>query len=127
MTSISRRSLLGYSGTTAAGAMIGGTVSAPQAQAAQAQAAQAETAQAETETAAADFPRGTLFDGVASLNADRDMPYELQIKFSVTTEEAPAANAITPQEIARLLSDFAVSKGWPPVTFYGTPAPAPLN
>ncbi|WP_251091751.1 twin-arginine translocation signal domain-containing protein [Streptomyces sp. Caat 7-52] len=122
MTSISRRSLLGYSGTTAAGAMIGGTVSAPQAQ-----AAQAETVQAETETAAADFPRGTLFDGVASLNADRDMPYELQIKFSVTTEEAPAANAITPQEIAKLLSDFAVSKGWPPVTFYGTPAPAPLN
>ncbi|GAA3093868.1 hypothetical protein GCM10017687_00210 [Streptomyces echinatus] len=97
--------------------MIAGTASAPQAQA----------AQSETRTTAAEFPQGTLFEGRASLNADRDMPYDLEIKFSVRNPEAPAASAITPQQIAELLSDFAASKGWPPVTFYGTPAPAPLN
>jgi hypothetical protein len=117
LTRISRRSLLGYSGTTAAGAVLAGTASAQPAQAAQAAA----------DTAAADFPAGTRFGGRASLSTGDDRSAELEIEFKVTTTEAPAANTITPLEIAKLLNDFAASRGWPPITFYGTPAPAPLN
>jgi hypothetical protein len=39
----------------------------------------------------------------------------------------PAPYAISPQEIADLLNDLAVRRGWPAITFYGTPKAAPLN
>ncbi|MFE0516475.1 hypothetical protein, partial [Streptomyces sp. NPDC058964] len=107
-------SLLGYTGTTAAGAMAGGAASAQPARA----------AEAETETASADFPVGTLFTGHSSIG---DIDAYLEIKFSVDTAEAPSAHRIEPAEIAKLLNDFAASRGWPSITFYGTPAPAPLN
>ncbi|MFE4962576.1 twin-arginine translocation signal domain-containing protein [Streptomyces sp. NPDC056660] len=53
MSSISRRSLLGYSGTAAAGALVGTT----------APAQQAEAAESATETASTEFPEGTVFSG----------------------------------------------------------------
>ena len=113
MSSISRRSLLGYSGTAAAGAVVGTATSAEQAQA------------AETESTSAVFPDGTLFTGGSGI-ADADT--YLTIKFSVETNASDASgNRIDPGELADLLSDFAVSRGWPAVTFYGTPVPARLN
>ncbi|MBK6013912.1 hypothetical protein [Streptomyces sp. MBT53] len=113
MSRISRRSLLAHSGTTAVGAMVGG-------------AAAAQAAEAAADTTAADFPAGTLFTATSELDIPGQLP-GLTIKFSVATIEVPAANDITATEIADLLNDFAASKGWPPLTFYGTPAPAPLN
>ena len=96
--------------------MVGGAATAQPAQA----------AEAATDTTSADFPAGTLFAGTASLVVSDESP-QLTIKFSVATSEAPAANAITPTEIADPLNDFAASRGRPSITFYGTPAPAPLN
>ncbi|MFF9581319.1 hypothetical protein [Streptomyces achromogenes] len=117
MSSISRRSLIGYSGTAAAGAVIAGTASASPAQA------------AETESAStgADFPEGTLFGGRSQRNISGDTPSELEIKFSIANAETPAAYSVTPEEIADAINKFLASRGWPAVTFYGTPAPAPLN
>ncbi|WP_143064548.1 twin-arginine translocation signal domain-containing protein [Streptomyces colonosanans] len=114
---MSRRSLLGYSGTTAAGAVLGGAAAAQPAQAAEPQA----------QTASADFPAGTLFEGRVGMNIGADTPASLQIKFSVRTEETPAHYDISPQEIADLLNELAVRRGWPTITFYGTPAPARLT
>ncbi|MBD0842092.1 twin-arginine translocation signal domain-containing protein [Streptomyces sp. TRM68416] len=119
MSSISRRSLIGYSGTTAAGAVLGSAASA--------QPAQAAEAQTEAEAASAVFPPDTLFSGMSRIS-HTDTGTELYVKFSVEVAETPPAGAgITPQEIAELLSDFAVSRGWPPITFYGRPAPTALN
>jgi hypothetical protein len=53
---------------------------------------------------------------------------QLTIKFSVAASEAPEeANAITPTDLADALNEFIASRGRPSITFYGTPAPAPLN
>ncbi|MEU9150642.1 twin-arginine translocation signal domain-containing protein [Streptomyces sp. NPDC048417] len=110
MSSISRRSLLGYSGTAAAGAVVGTAAPAQQAEAA--------------DTTTSQFGEGTLFSGTTSLG---DADYYLEIKFSVSTAEAPSANQISSLEIADLLNEFAATRGWPPVTFWGTPPPAKLN
>lgn len=103
--------------------MVGGAAAAQPAQAAQAAADATDTA----DTTAPDFPKGTLFAGTALLGVNPENP-RLTIKFSVSASEAPPeANDITPAEIADLLNDFAASRGWQSFTFYGTPAPAPLN
>ncbi|WP_318205456.1 hypothetical protein [Streptomyces sp. SCL15-4] len=117
MSAISRRSLIGYTGTTAAGAVIAGTASASPAQA----------AQTESASTAADFPEGTLFGGRVGRSTNSDTPADLEIKFSVTNSETPAGYVVTPQEIADALNELIASRGWPAITFYGTPAPAPLN
>ncbi|MFD0392395.1 hypothetical protein ACFQ3Z_04600 [Streptomyces nogalater] len=101
--------------------MIAGTASAS-AQAAQpAQAAQAAQT-ASTGTAAA-FPAGTLFDGRVDRPTGGETPAELRIKFSVMNQEAPESYVVTPEEIAAALNELAVSRGWPPLTFYGTRPP----
>ncbi|MEU7054123.1 hypothetical protein [Streptomyces eurythermus] len=124
MSSISRRSLIGYSGTAAAGAVIAGTASASPAQAAE----PTQAVQAEAASTAATFPEGTLFGGRSERDTGNDMPSELEIKFSVANAaEMPATYSVTPQEIADAINKLLASRGWPAVTFYGTPAPAPLN
>ncbi|CCK25884.1 hypothetical protein BN159_1505 [Streptomyces davaonensis JCM 4913] len=116
MSNMSRRSLLGYSGTTAAGAVLGSAASAPPAQA----------AEAEAEATATEFEPGTFFKGMSSKEIN-DYPAEVRIEFRVSTVEAPASYNIDPLEVAQFFSELAVSRGWPPVTFYGTPVQAPLN
>ncbi|RPE38077.1 hypothetical protein EDD90_0945 [Streptomyces sp. Ag109_O5-1] len=49
------------------------------------------------------------------------------VKFMVHTEGGPSASRIEPLDVAQLLNDFAASRGWSAITFYGTPGPAPLN
>lgn len=101
--------------------MVGGAAAAQPAQAAEAAADTTDT----TDTTSADFPEGTLFAGTSSLGFERP---QITIKFSVAASEAPeAANAVSPTDIADALNDFIASRGWPAITFYGTPAPAPLN
>ncbi|WP_328966944.1 hypothetical protein [Streptomyces sp. NBC_00239] len=119
MSGISRRSLLGYSGTAAAGAALS---SAGSAQAADAEAQAVDQAQAAQ--AAPAFPSGTEFKGRVSLP---DYSGELTITFSVAMVDAAPAHGVAPLEIANALSQLAQQRGWLPVTFYGTPAPAPLT
>ena len=115
MSSISRRSLLGYSGTTAAGAVIGGAGSA--------QAAEPDATTA-AESSSADFPSGTKFSADYSIGP---IDAYMTLTFSVSAMDTPTENVITPIEIANLLNELAESRGWPAATFYGTPAPAPLT
>ncbi|WP_327136641.1 twin-arginine translocation signal domain-containing protein [Streptomyces sp. NBC_01340] len=113
MSSISRRSLLGYSGTAAAGAVLttGG-------------AAQAAEADAPT-AAAVHFPNGTEFKGSAFTPGREG---GIAFTFSVEAiETAPESYRISSLEVANALNELATSRGWPPITFYGTPAPAPLG
>lgn len=114
MTSISRRSLLGYSGTTAAGAVLGTTTSA--------QAADAETS-------SVDFPPDTEFTGTATLP---DPVYSegaghVKVAFRVSCDSSVPGSVVHPIDIANALNEFLATRGWPSVTFYGTPQPAPLN
>ncbi|MEU1558828.1 twin-arginine translocation signal domain-containing protein [Streptomyces scabiei] len=124
MSGLSRRSLLGYSGSAAAGVALStnGTTQ-------EATAVSAETATgADTDSrpaAAADFPDGTRFSGTVRMPGTEMT--ELTVGFSVGTTEAPAAQRITALDVAEALNTLAAARGWPPVTFYGTPAPAPLN
>jgi hypothetical protein len=118
LSSISRRSLLGYSGTTAAGAVLG---SAGSAEAADTEAAAA----AETSASAAPvFPSGTRFSADYTIGP---IDASMTLTFSVSAMDTPTESVITPNEIANLLNELAESRGWPPATFYGTPAPAPLT
>ncbi|MEH0632110.1 hypothetical protein QBA35_01705 [Streptomyces bottropensis] len=124
MTGFSRRSLLGYSGSAAAGAVLtsNGTAKA-------ATAVSTETSEGvSTETGAAgaaDFPEGTRFSGTVRMPGTEMT--ELTVTFAVATTQAPAAQRISALEVAEALNELATARGWPPVTFYGTPAPAPLN
>ncbi len=52
---------------------------------------------------------------------------EVAITFSVSTIDAPASYDIPPIELANALNKIAQDHGWSPITFYGTPAPAPLT
>lgn len=124
MSGISRRSLIGYSGTAAAGAVL---ASGAAAEAAQGQGEQAKKAGATAQgaqAAASAFPRGTLFKGTSMVPG---VGGEVAITFSVSTVDAPASYDIAPIELANALNKIAQDHGWGPITFYGTPAPAPLT
>lgn len=117
MSKISRRSLLGYSGTAAAGAVL--------ATSATSSAAAASGEAADTEAAAAvEFENGTEFSGITSIGP---IDAQMSLTFSVRVVDVPAANNLTPLEVAEALSALAEARGWPPITFYGSPPPAPLN
>ncbi|MGA4837740.1 hypothetical protein [Streptomyces sp. G45] len=124
MSGVSRRSLLGYSGSAAAGAVLAsaGAAHADDAAATDATAVDAKTA--ESATAAVEFAPGTEFSG----RAQHSTGYaEVSVTFSIKHEETPAQHVITPTEVAEALNDLAVKRGWPRITFYGTPPKAPLN
>ncbi|MEU6806737.1 hypothetical protein [Streptomyces neyagawaensis] len=125
MSSLSRRTLLGYTGTAAAGAALtaGGTARAAENGTADENPTPTQ-AQAQ-ETAAADFPEGTKFSGYVRMPGTEMT--ELTVSFTVSTTEAPAAQRVSALEVANALNELAATRGWPPITFYGTPAPAPLN
>jgi hypothetical protein len=111
MSRISRRSLLGYSGTAAAGAVL-------------ASAGSAQADEAETTTAAADVPTTGEFWG----DCGRDEgDARMSLRFSVSFDSTNEADTITALEIANHLNELAKSRGWRPATFYYNPAPAPLN
>ncbi|WEH19578.1 twin-arginine translocation signal domain-containing protein [Streptomyces sp. VNUA24] len=126
MSGLSRRSLLGYSGSAAAGAVLTTNGTTQEATAVSAETATGTDSNGDSgPSAAADFPDGTRFSGTVRMPGTEMT--ELTIGFSVGTTEAPAAQRITALEVAEALNTLAAARGWPPVTFYGTPAPAPLN
>lgn len=128
MSGISRRSVLGYSGSAAAGAVL---ASAGPAQADGDKAAAAQSGQdgqdgrdGGSRAAAVAFEPGTQFSG----RAQHGTGYaEVSISFSVRHEETSGQQEISPADIAEALNDLAARRGWPRITFYGTPPKAPLN
>ncbi|MEI5103781.1 hypothetical protein RB200_41520 [Streptomyces sp. PmtG] len=120
MSGVSRRSVLGYSGSAAAGAVL---ASAGSAQAEDGKGAKAAES-AERTAAAVAFAPGTEFSG----RVQHGTGYaELSMTFTVRTEESPAQYDVSPAEIAEALNEVAAKRGWPRITFYGTPPKAPLN
>lgn len=114
MSDISRRKLLGYSGTAAAGAVF-------------ASATTAEAAETDGMTSTVEFTDGAEFWADANM-AESDLMMEMSFKVRVDKPNGyPSAQDITPLEVAQVLSALAQSKGWPPLTFYGTPPPVALN
>ncbi|MFK4187321.1 twin-arginine translocation signal domain-containing protein [Streptomyces sparsogenes] len=131
MSRISRRSLLGYSGTAAAGAVLASAGSAQADEADKAEKAvkaeeAVEAGKAGTTTAAADVPTTGEFWGDAGRDGEGN-DARMSLRFSVSFESTNEADAITALEIANALNELGRSRGWRPVTFYYTPAPAPLN
>lgn len=123
MSGVSRRSLLGYSGSAAAGAVLAsaGTAQADD----NGDAAAARTAQAaEGSESAVAFEPGTQFSGRVQHSSGYA---ELSMTFSVRVEEASGQQEVTPADIAEALNDLAAKRGWPPITFYGTPPKVRLN
>ncbi|MCS0636312.1 hypothetical protein NX801_11695 [Streptomyces sp. LP05-1] len=121
MTSVSRRAVLGYSGSAAAGAVLasGGAAEATQARTPEASAAGAGAAAGP----AVEFAPGTAFEGQTSIG---DIDAALQVSFTVRTDNTPARHAITERDIADALNELAVSRGWPAIQFYGS-VRTPLN
>ncbi|MFD3651881.1 hypothetical protein ACTU45_04430 [Streptomyces sp. 24-1644] len=120
MSNMSRRSLLGYSGTAAAGAVFAsaGTAAADDKGTAESTAAQ---------SAAVEFSPGSKFEASSTM-AESDLMMEMTFSVRVDWPNGyPSAQDITPLEVANALSAIAESKGWPPLTFYGPQPPAPLN
>ncbi|WP_172382464.1 hypothetical protein [Streptomyces sp. MNP-20] len=124
MSGVSRRSLLGYSGSAAAGAVLASAGAAQAEDGKAAQAADTGTSAERTQAAAVAFAPGTEFTG----RVQHGTGYaELSMTFTVKTEESPAQYDISPAEIAEALNEVAAKRGWPRMTFYGTPPKAPLN
>ncbi len=114
VSDISRRKLLGYSGTAAAGAVFASTSAA-------------DAAEADPATTTVQFMEGTEFRADARM-AESDLMMDVSFKLRVDKPNGyPSAQDITPLEVAEALSALAQSKGWPPLTFYGTPPPVALN
>ncbi|MFD9884572.1 hypothetical protein ACFWZT_24255 [Streptomyces alboflavus] len=126
MSGVSRRSLLGYSGSAAAGAVLASAGTAQAEEKSGAAAAQtAQTAQtAEGSPSAVAFEPGTQFSGRVQHSSGYA---ELSMTFSVRHEERSGQQEVTPADIAEALNDLAAKRGWPPITFYGTPPKARLN
>ncbi|WP_282794522.1 hypothetical protein [Streptomyces sp. CC224B] len=125
MTGVSRRALLGYSGSAAAGAALASAGTARAADGAPAEAAKTEAAEesggAEAQTI--DYADGTEFRGTTSIG---DIDAMMEMSFRIKIDNAPAAKQITPLEIAEALNKIGAARGWPKVTFYYTTS-APLN
>jgi hypothetical protein len=122
MSSISRRSLLGYTGTAAAGTILTTAGSA--------QAADTDAKQATVQAGASGvtFAGGTEFTATAQMAGSDGTWEEETISFRIRgVSDVSSAHEITPLDIANALSALAQSRGWPALTFYGSPAPAPLN
>ncbi|MER5633760.1 hypothetical protein [Streptomyces nitrosporeus] len=118
---MSRRKLLGYTGTAAAGAVFASAASAEAAETG------TDTDTDEARTTATEFMHGTDFWASASM-AESDLMMEMSFKLRVDQPNGyPSAQHITPLEVAQALSALAQSKGWPPLTFYGTPPPVAVN
>ncbi|WP_331755718.1 hypothetical protein [Streptomyces sp. NBC_01643] len=115
MSNISRRSLLGYTGTATAATLLT-TVGSAQA---------ADTGSGIEYASGVNFPNGTEFSGSASLSGiDGEMTFTFSIK---SNGDVPTEDLIAPVDVANVLNDFATTRGWSPITFYGTPAAAPLT
>ncbi|MFK4069982.1 hypothetical protein [Streptomyces sp. NPDC029674] len=124
MTGVSRRALLGYSGSAAAGAALASAGTATAADGAAGEGAAGEGAKAAAAQAAdpsVDVANGIEFRGDASIG---DIDARMEISFRINIENAPAAKQITPTEIANALNEIGMSRGWPKVTFYYTTSAA---
>ncbi|MFC4033543.1 hypothetical protein ACFO3J_18950 [Streptomyces polygonati] len=121
MSDVSRRSLLGYTGTAVAGTVLAGAGTA------QAAPANTTTPHTTATTPSVVFAGDTKFSGYATVPTDFGGTGEIDLSFTVGISEAGGSFTVTPLEIANALNALLASHGWPPVTFYGSPAPVALN
>ncbi|MFI2617266.1 hypothetical protein [Streptomyces sp. NPDC018584] len=127
MSNVSRRSLLGYSGSAAAGAVLAsaGTAHADSDSTGATEDKGARSTEAGPARAAAvAFEPGTQFSGRAQHSSGYA---EVSMTFSIRHEETSGQQEISPEEVAEALNELATRRGWPRITFYGTPPKAPLN
>ncbi|MEU5580794.1 hypothetical protein ABZ791_29400 [Streptomyces huasconensis] len=124
MSGVSRRALLGYSGSAAAGAVIAssGSAQAAEGQTAVHQTAGAGAAGAE-QAAGVEWPMGGEFSGHSSLAA---ADASMTVRFSLEIEHAPSGQNITPLDIADAINEMAEARGWPRIQFHGM-VRTPLN
>ncbi|MER5299460.1 twin-arginine translocation signal domain-containing protein [Streptomyces lasiicapitis] len=123
MSGVSRRSVLGYSGSAAAGAVLASAGPAQAEDGKGVQGAQAGEGGRAAAVAVA-FEPGTQFSGRVQHGSGYA---EVSLTFSVRHEETSGQQEISPSDIAEALNDLAAKRGWPRITFYGTPPKAPLN
>ncbi|MEU5999929.1 hypothetical protein ABZ837_19140 [Streptomyces sp. NPDC047197] len=119
MAGVSRRALLGYSGSAAAGAVI---ASAGSAEAAEGKTAEGKAAGAST-ASDVEWGSGVEFSGNSSIG---DVDASMRVKFSLEIENAPSGKDVTELDVANAINGLLESRGWPPMQFYGTVS-APLN
>ncbi|MFJ9891220.1 hypothetical protein ACIQRW_36020 [Streptomyces sp. NPDC091287] len=92
-----------------------------------ASASAADATEADPATSTAQFMEGTEFRADVRMS-ESDLMMDMSFKLRVDKPNGyPSAQDITPLEVAEALSALAQSKGWPPLTFYGTPPPVALN
>ncbi|MEU7647728.1 hypothetical protein [Streptomyces huasconensis] len=122
MSGVSRRALLGYSGSAAAGAVIASSGSAQAAEGQTAEHQAAGVAGAE-QAAGVEWPMGGEFSGHSSLAA---ADASMTVRFSLEIEHAPSGQNITPLDIADAINEMAEARGWPRIQFHGM-VRTPLN
>ncbi|MFF3208257.1 hypothetical protein [Streptomyces sp. NPDC002962] len=117
---MSRRALLGYSSSAAAGAVLASAGPA-QAEAEAEECAVAERA-AESTT---EWPwgAGIEFSGVTPPGPEEG---SLRVTFSLTAFSSPTAQAVNERDIADAINELLISRGWPSIPFYGA-LRTPLN
>ncbi|KQX73637.1 hypothetical protein [Streptomyces sp. Root1310] len=115
---MSRRALLGYSSSAAAGAVL---ASAGPAQAEAEEGAVAE--QAAGSTTEWPWGAGIEFSGVTPPGPEEG---SLRVTFSLTAFSSPTAQAVNERDIADAINELLISRGWPSIPFYGA-LTTPLN
>ncbi|MFE6822415.1 hypothetical protein [Streptomyces sp. NPDC057690] len=113
---MSRRALLGYSSSAAAGAVL--------ASAGSAQAEESAVAEQVAESAT-QWPWGA---GIEFSGGTPPGPEEgsLQVAFRLTAVSSPTAQDVTELDIADAINELLTSRGWPSIQFYGA-LRTPLN
>ncbi|MFD9392430.1 hypothetical protein ACFWBB_17440 [Streptomyces sp. NPDC060000] len=105
---VSRRALLGYSGSAAAGAVI--------ASAGPAQAEGAEVAEQASESTP-EWIGGAEFRGTTPPGPEDG---HIIASFSIDLMSSPTAQDVTALDVANAINALITSRGWPAMQFYGT-------
>ncbi|MCX4766224.1 hypothetical protein OG562_35655 [Streptomyces sp. NBC_01275] len=105
---MSRRALLGYSSSAAAGAVL--------ASAGSAQAEESSVAEEAAESTAV-WEGGNTFHGVTSPGPEDG---SISMTFSLDFMASPTAQEVTPLDVANAINELLASRGWSDIQFYGT-------
>ncbi|MGW0947362.1 hypothetical protein ACWD4O_33095 [Streptomyces sp. NPDC002623] len=127
---VSRRALLGYSSSAAAGAVLASAGPAQAEAEAQAQAqaegsvgaAQAAETETETETDP-DWGWNVPFRGVTPPGPEEG---SIVVSFNIDFMSSPTAQKVTALDVADAINELLTSRGWPAIQFIGS-VPKALN
>ncbi|MFI1031126.1 hypothetical protein [Streptomyces sp. NPDC020951] len=115
---VSRRALLGYSSSAAAGAVL---ASAGPAQAeAEGTGVAEQAAEAETDP---DWGWNVPFRGVTAPGPEDG---SIAVSFNIDFMSSPTAQKVTALDVADAINELLTSRGWPAIQFFGN-VPQALN